>query len=602
MFDVETRYQETERRVQHPAATFAGITATIIVHMAAIMFLANVRFDLGYKYSADLRRKKEKPMIVAEVKPQPEQVPVVVRPAEIAAAPVKETAVKVDVPKEVEALGQKPELAAIQPPTLAEDRLAGETRGVAEPGAVPERQKWEPRQEIVQIENKIVDEKVNTLARRPIPKVDRVRTAPDVVVAVDRSKMDRITTSGVLMTNLMPSDLDKRIEGGHGTEPGERRGMGGLKQSGLQGEIKPPSAPDVPMFTRGTGTNTFKAIEKYLKADLTVYTSMFEQEYGYFKIEISRIGEELLPVIPKDVILVQDCSASMAEQRLRFCRDGLTNCLNELGPGDRFNVVSFRDGTDMCFQQWADYNRENIVKAKHYITNLVAGGNTDIYGSLKDLLRTQPTPGRPVIALVVSDGYSTAGIIDSSDIIGEFSKLNNGAMSVFSQGTLQVANMYLLDLLSYCNRGEAFEVTSGRWGIPESIHKLMKQVKRPVLSDVRFTFAGGARCEVYPVLTSNLYLDKPLVLFGRYSRDLKNVVFQAIGKADKVDCDMVFDLDIAKVGKSGDKEIRTSWAQQKVYYLMGQYARTGDFSDITQLKETAKAYKIKVPYAREIPK
>ncbi len=63
---------------------------------------------------------------------------------------------------------------------------------------------------------------------------------------------------------------------------------------------------------------------------------------------------------------------------------------------------------------------------------------------------------------MVSDGVSTIGMTDSTEIIGRFTKQNDGAMSVFSMGTTQKANAYLLDLISTCNRGDSRLVQTGR--------------------------------------------------------------------------------------------------------------------------------------------
>lgn len=595
-------YSDPARRVQHPYAVLAGVASSLAIHAGLLLLLSGVRFQVGNLIDDPARKHKEKQTAVKEIRIKPDPAQLAMRTVVLAGKPAQDAAVTVDIPKEAEVKGVAPEVVAIEPPPMARDRLAGDSTSVAEPVAAPERMKWEPRQEIVEIDRKVIDDKINSFARKPIPKVDRVRAAPDMALPVDRSKLAPFSSAGIAPDKVPSPDIDRRIEGGLAGLAGGRTGIDGLRSGGAGGGVKPVKMSDTPLFTRGSSTNSYKPIEKYLKAELTLYTSMFEPEYGYCKIEISRLGDEILPVIPKDVIFVQDCSASLAEQRLHFCRDGLTNSFDDLGPNDRFNVISFREAPDMCFKEWAAVTPGNIALAKAYVAGMKSTGDTDIYRSLKYLMETKPVPGRPVIALVISDGYSTAGIVDSSDIIGEFSKLNSGSISVFALGVSSMANMYLLDLVSYCNRGDASNVESGRWGIPESVHNLVQEVKRPVLSDVRFTFSGGGRCEVFPVMTSNLYLDRPLVLYGRYKRDLPNLVFQAVGKAGDIDCDMVFDLDISKAGRPGGAEIRTAWAQQKIYHLMGQYAATGDLAAVREIKELSKQYKIKVPYARELPR
>ena len=124
----------------------------------------------------------------------------------------------------------------------------------------------------------------------------------------------------------------------------------------------------------------------------------------------------------------------------------------------------------------------------------------------------------------------------------------------------------------------------------------MRGISRPILSDVRFQFAGGGQVEVFPVLTSNLYLDKALVLYGRYPRNTEGVVFQVTGDAGKTRCDMVFDLALDSTAKSRDEEIRILWAKQKLYHLLGQYARSPDKALYREIKQTARAYGVRIPH------
>ena len=201
-----------------------------------------------------------------------------------------------------------------------------------------------------------------------------------------------------------------------------------------------------------------------------------------------------------------------------------------------------------------------------------------------------------MIALLLTDGRATAGLLDSSDIIGEFTKANGGAISVFAMGVSRTAEKYLLDLLSYCNRGESSLVEGGRWGIDNSLLDLMRQVSRPVLGELRFVFPQDSGCLVYPEQTANLYLDRPLVLYGRYPRDTRRVVFQVVGKAGETVCDMVFELDLDNRADRGGREIRISWAQQRIYHLIGRQARNPDPELIREIQAVSNTYKVPVPY------
>ncbi len=161
---------------------------------------------------------------------------------------------------------------------------------------------------------------------------------------------------------------------------------------------------------------------------------------------------------------------------------------------------------------------------------------------------------------------------------------------------MQTADEYLLDLLSYSNRGEVIPLGKGRWSIPESIRNAMDKISRPVLANVDFRFPVGSKCEVYPVQTANLYLDRPLVLYGRYPRGEAGVTFQAVGEGKKARCDMLFDVSLAEGAGEGDKTLRQEWAKQKVYHLIGQYARRQDPDILRDIRDTARTYNVNVPH------
>ncbi|MFC1496961.1 VWA domain-containing protein [Verrucomicrobiota bacterium] len=494
--------------------------------------------------------------------------------------------------KRTEAFAMTPDKALIEPPHLTEGKLSGEMETIKEHSIIPERQVWDPRQEIVAIEKEVIDIEIEGLERRRIPKVERVGDAPDYVAPVDRENMIAATSVKREFSIAEPQRAEMSHETVEGTDSEASLQIGESQAGILDG-----------LFQEDVGSVTeIKPIEDFLTVEISTYTSFRDRKYGYFKIEIERAGSEILPVVPKDIILVQDCSASMAEQRLYFCRTGMVSCLTHIGAEDRFNVVSFRDRAGKCFDSWAANKPAAIEKATQFIKEMRSEGNTDIYSSIKDLAKIKRISGRPVIALVVTDGRPTTGLTDSSDIIGEFTKLNKGAISVFTMGTIQTANDYLLDLLSSCNRGEASIVEGGRWGIPDFIQDLLRGVSRPVLTDVTFRFADSPymKIEVYPTLMSNLYLDRPLVMYGRYARGMDRVVFQTLGRAGSKKCDMIFDLSLEKDAKRGDKTIRNSWAEQKIYHLIGEYTQKRESLILKEIDNVSKVYGVRVPYRKRL--
>lgn len=454
---------------------------------------------------------------------------------------------------------------------------------------------WEPRQEILSIDAERAQAPLLDGDRARIPRLERVVRAADIVVPVDTDRA-QVAAAAVRRIPAMPEPSPAEIETAQAEIGGERVAA---PDPVVIGETTAESAGEVMTEARADITE-YRPIEEVLRARVRTYRTLRDFRHGYVRIEIERTGPLALPVIPKDIVFVQDCSASMSEQRLYFCRKALLNALSRIGADDRFNLVAFRDRAVFCFPEWAANTPEARERASAFIRGLTAGGNTDIYGSLSELMRLERTPGRPVIATMISDGLPTQGIVDSSDIIGEFTRLNDGRISVFTIGMAITANNYLLDLLSYCNRGDASIVDGGRWGIPEHVQRRVASIGRPVLSNVRFRFADPEEVEVYPRLTSNLYLDKSLMLYGRYPRGRKDLVFQAVGEALETRCDMIFSLVLDDATRTKDKGLRKRWARQKIYHLIGQYARTPTPEIFEKIRDTSRSYGVRIPHRKKL--
>jgi hypothetical protein len=490
------------------------------------------------------------------------------------------------VPELREALTGVPR-ETFEPRASPADLLQGEEVAMADAEPDLDPTTWQPQQALLEVERKIVDDDVALIPRHYIPKVARTIDAPDIPIPIDRKPA---TVSHKAMASISrPTPEAIAFE------------LPSVAGSSID-EPAPTIIPDEPIAAVSREVaetpeevTDLKPIEDLLVAKIQTFQPRRGDPYGYFRLDITRKGAGVLPVLNKDVLLVQDCSASVTEQRLYFCRRGLLDTVDLLSDGDRFNVVGFRDTTESCFPKLAETSEATRQSARHFIRNMTSRGDTDIYTSTRDLLKVPNTPGRPLIVLFVTDGLPTTGVTDSARIIADFSRDNNARRSVFTMGVSKWANAYLLDLLAYRNRGDSEIVSSGRWDIPIGVVKRMREVSRPVLTDVRFTFTNTDQCMVYPEITSNLYLDRPLVLYGRYNPELPQVFLQAIGRAADVECDMVFRFDLQRAA-AGAKDIREAWAKQYVYHLIGEHTRTRDSKLIKEIRKVSKSYKIETPY------
>lgn len=488
-----------------------------------------------------------------------------------------------------------PELAtdSVRPPAPPDIQAPVSTLLPAKGGPVssPDRAPWEPRQEILEVTRRVVRDEEAALPRQLTPAIPRVARAPDVVLPIE--------LPSVPLTGQSASSVPSSASGYSLSSPaGLVGGVGGQFGGGTgtpttTGDGIFPGTTDV-FNEKLSDVSTNKAVDKYLDLTMFLFRAPDEGGAGYFELQISRHGETALPVLPKDILFLQDCSESMTPWKLAECKEGLRRWLAKLGPQDRFDILSFRETVSRCFNQFVPLNEDTRRRGLEYIESMRSVGNTDVYASLEAARTVRDDPARPVIAVLVTDGRPTAGVTGSSDIIEGFTRQNKGWVSVFSVGGGKKVNRFLIDLLSYRNRGEALVVPEAT-DIPAALARWAQELDRPVLSDLSYRLSGYDAADVFPNSLTHLFLDRPLVIYGRIAPGEHTAAIQILGRAGAQQLDMVFPLDAAKA-LPGTAAIRDRWAWQKVYHLIGTYIQTQNSALLPQIREHASRYHLVVPY------
>jgi hypothetical protein len=487
-----------------------------------------------------------------------------------------------------------------------------------------------PRQAIYDIHDQNIKKELAAIPIREIPEINRIPKALDIVPQMDLSGKQAsaipepppLTRTDVLDSaltrgpQLIPhsSDLDMEMAL-------SRFGSATAKLTPLPPAVTEPIPPPPPVQiqtqvpkdlppadrkiidTQNKIENIresvkYTPIDEMLSASLTTYK---EDNALFFKVAVQPRKDQPITVIPKDVIWVLDVSGSMSEGRLTFCRKGLIQALDTLNPGDRFTVIAFRNTVFHAFPTWQTVTPESIKKATAFIQSLRAYGTTDVLGSLRRLMSLPRDPTRPMIAMIITDGKPTAGVTESSGIIGAFTRLNKGMVSIYSFGTHGSANAYLLDMLTYCNRGNSTIIRGNRWDIPDEMASVFLGFRNPVLSDASIIFDASSDSEVYPRRTANLYLNRPIEVFGKCNATEKELVFQIRGLAGEKGYDSIFRLPVSEAAR-GTSDLKKRWASQKMFMLASLYSREAENRDqiLNSMQELSKAYNIAPLYPTDI--
>ena len=459
------------------------------------------------------------------------------------------------------------------------------------PDPQPVTEGWQPRQQVIEVVDRLVRDDVATLPRLEIPTIERVAAAPDYIPPV-------ALTKDILKTPMAPTRPIPL------PDPASTPAPAAVVPEEVEVPETPTPEAQTPEATishfgeRPADISTFKPVDSRLAAKATVFRPNGETDRSYFRLEIAARDPSVLPVVPKDIVFVQDASRSLAEERLHFCRDALNQTIRLLNPGDRFNVVLFREDAEFCFKGWASPTEENLTRAKAFIDAMKSRGDTDVFNSMKSILSLPRDNARPLIIVLVTDGKATKGLTESSRIIGEFSKLNDN-VSVFALGTHGRANNYLLNLLSFCNRGTANVVTSGRWDIPKNIAAVAEGCSQPVLGRVDVTTDITSHADLYPLPSANLYANRTLEYYGSCPGDVTNLVVQVRGEGGKSKCDIIFQMDLANAAEGGG-DIRENWVRRRMYSLIGEYARNPSPALLDAMQRLSLETGMPIPYRNQI--
>jgi len=337
----------------------------------------------------------------------------------------------------------------------------------------------------------------------------------------------------------------------------------------------------------------FASLNQYLACELSVYQDPEDGE-KYYEVSI-RSGKDAdkLKNMPKEILFLIDCSLSIQPERLDEFKKGVRYCLEHLNPDDVFNIIAFRDQVIWFKQESLKPNKEVIKEAERFISTLSATHVTDAYKALSESIKV-PQAIIPSYIVLFSDGRPTHGITNSMRIINDFTNINNGKRPVFAfSGGVRV-NRYLLDFISYKNRGWT-EYADRSFIIGKHIAMLYNKIKDPLLLNLRYRVSKINNNELYPKQLPDFFRNAEFNLYGKYT-DENDFSVQLLGELKDETSEFLI-IGALKDAKKGGPEIARNWAFNKIYYLIGllEYNKNNK-TILDEISRLCKKYSIQTPY------
>jgi Ca-activated chloride channel family protein len=239
---------------------------------------------------------------------------------------------------------------------------------------------------------------------------------------------------------------------------------------------------------------------------------------GYFTMILqppARLPES--DIQPKELVFVLDTSGSMWGFPLEKAKQVISRALDELYPGDTFNLITFSGDTHIVFPQPVYPTAENIRKAKEVLATRTGGGGTEMMKAIRAALVPSDKQDHVRVVCFLTDGY----VGNDMEIVGEVQKHPNARVFAFGIGT--AVNRFLLDKMAEAGRG-AVEYVNLADKADEAADRFYERVRSPLLTDLYVDWGGLPVTDVYPQRLPDLFSGQPVIISGRYTRPASGTV------------------------------------------------------------------------------
>ena len=219
-------------------------------------------------------------------------------------------------------------------------------------------------------------------------------------------------------------------------------------------------------------------------------------------------------VKPRETVFVIDNSGSMEGASMPQAKDSLIFGLEQLKPGDLFNVIRFDDTMDVLFASSVAANRENIDKAKAFVTALNANGGTEMVPPMTAALQDQHPSDTSHLRQVV---FLTDGDIGNEEALFSTITKNRGRSRVFMVGIGSAPNSYLMTRAAELGRGTFTHIGDGA-EVVAKMQDLYTKIGNPVVTELKAELVGNS-ARITPDMLPDLYRGEPVLLMAE-AKDL----------------------------------------------------------------------------------
>lgn len=268
--------------------------------------------------------------------------------------------------------------------------------------------------------------------------------------------------------------------------------------------------------------------------------------------------QALAAILKREVIFVIDTSGSMAGTSIVQARSALELALDDLGPGDRFNIIQFNSFMEQLFQSPQFVTEGSLQAAKKYVSALAAQGGTEMAPALNAAL--DQTGEETMVRQII---FLTDGSIGNEEALFGIIRRKLGNSRLFTVGIGSAPNSHFMNSAAAYGRG-AYTYIGKISEVQEKMQILFDKLKHPVLTDLQVQWDDAGKIEAWPQKLPDLYAGEPLLLTASAASLPKalRISGRTAGKE--------WHSDLKLQGGNSENGIAVLWARMKITALMDQ--------------------------------
>lgn len=308
--------------------------------------------------------------------------------------------------------------------------------------------------------------------------------------------------------------------------------------------------------------------------------------------------------LPKAVVFAVDRSGSMSGAKIEQAKAALRFVLNNLRPGDVFNIVVYDSGVESFRPELQKFDDESREAALGFIDGIYAGGGTNIDGALATALSQLEDARRPSYVIFLTDGLPTVGEQNETKIVAHARQANRARARVLAFGVGYDLNSRLLDKLVRENYGQS-EYVRPNEDIEAHVARLYRKISAPVMTDVAIEYQFDEAqnkhshpvSRTYPKAVFDLFEGEQIVVVGRYKTSGAARV-RIVGRVGDEQQQFDFPAEFAAASRDESQAfIEKLWAARRIGEIIDELDLRGRNEELVrELVELSTRHGILTPY------